>query len=106
MRNGGTDHYNKLQYGYRDGIQSSTGSSVLARPTRCPAAAFLSALRLQHCGEPGSPCARGRNFGAHPIAYLHTVKAVTVMNDVFDCLQIDRGMPADLDKRIATWPPH
>jgi hypothetical protein len=24
------------------------------------------------------------------------------MNDVFDCLQIDRGMPADLDKRIAT----
>jgi hypothetical protein len=44
------------------------GSSVLARPTRCPAAAFLLALRPQHCGEPGSPCARGRNFGAPPIA--------------------------------------
>src|SRR5271168_2361106 len=26
------------------------------------------------------------------------------MNDVVDCLQIDRGMPADLDERIAAQP--
>ena len=49
----------------------------------------------------GSPCARDLDFGSHPVAEPHAVKAVTVMNDVVDCLQIDRGMPADLDKRIA-----
>ena len=101
MRNGGTDHYNKLQYGYRDGIQSSTGSSVLARPTRCPAAAFLSALRLQHCGEPGSPCARSRDFSSESVAQPQAVKPVAVMSDVFDCLQVHYRMPSDLDERIA-----
>jgi hypothetical protein len=102
MRNGVTDHYNKLQYGYRDGIQSSTGSSVLARPTRCPAAAFLSALRLQHCGEPGSPCARSRDVSSESVAQPHAVKPVAVMSDVFDCLEVHYGMPSDLDERIAT----
>jgi hypothetical protein len=69
-----------------------------ARIRACPS----PGLRLQDCGQPSRARARGRDFGSNPVAQPHTVKAVTVMNNVFDCLQIDRGVPADLDKRIAT----
>src|ERR1700731_3652319 len=61
----------------------------------------VSALRLEHRSELGSPCARDLDFGSHPVAEPHAVKAVTVMDYVFDCMQIHSGMPADLDKRIA-----
>src|SRR5580704_13269902 len=83
---------------------SQAGSSVLARPTRCPAAAFLSALRLQHCGEPGSPCARSRDFSSESVAQPYAVKTVTIMNNAFDCLKVHYGMPSDLDERIAAQP--
>jgi hypothetical protein len=69
-----------------------------ARIRACPS----PELRLQDCGQPSRARARGRDFGSNLVAQPHTVKAATVMNNVFDCLQIDRGMPADLDKRIAT----
>jgi AraC-like DNA-binding protein len=45
MRNGMTDHYNRLQYGYRDGILSSTGSSVFGDALRV--AQPLARLYLQ-----------------------------------------------------------
>ena len=62
---------------------------------------LFSALRLQHRSEPGSPSARGRDLGSSAVAEPHAVKAVAVMSDVFDSVQIHCGMPADLDKRIA-----
>jgi hypothetical protein len=75
--------------------------AISARPTRCPAAAFLSALCLQHCRQPSGARARGRDFGSNPVAEPHAVKAVTVMSYVFNCLQVHYGVPADLDERIA-----
>ena len=66
-----------------------------------PAAAFLSALCLQHCRQPSGARARGRDFGSNSVAEPHAVKAVTVMSYVFNCLQVHYGMPADLDERIA-----
>jgi hypothetical protein len=38
----------------------------------------------------------------------HAVKAVTVMDYVFDCMQIHSGMPADLHNlasTVSTWSP-
>jgi hypothetical protein len=65
------------------------------------AAAFLSALRLQHCRQPSGTRARGRDFGSNSVAEPYAVKAVTVMSYVFNCLQVHYGVPADLDERIA-----
>jgi hypothetical protein len=58
-------------------------------------------LRLQHRSEAGSPGARDRDLGYSAVAEPHALKAVTVMGDLFDRVQIHCGMPADLDKRIA-----
>jgi hypothetical protein len=59
-------------------------------------------LHLQHWRQPSRTGPRRGDFSACPITQPYAVKTVTIMNNAFDCLQIDRGMPADLDKRIAT----
>src|ERR1700737_995261 len=61
----------------------------------------VSALRLEHRSELGSPCARDLDFGSHPVAAPPAGKGVTGVDYLIDCMQIHSGMPADLDKRIA-----
>jgi len=71
-------------------------------PARLTGRRLVLALRLQHRGQPGCPCAGGRDFGSNPVTQPHAVKTVTVMSNVLDGLQVHYGMPADLDKRVAT----
>src|SRR4029077_7913221 len=72
-------------------------------PTRCWSA---STLRLQHCRQPSRTGTRGGDLSPNPVTHADAVKAVTVMSNSFDCLQVHHGMPSDLDERIATKPLH
>jgi hypothetical protein len=54
-----------------------------------------SALRLQDRGQPNGARARGGNFRSNSVAQPYSVKPVTVMSDVFDCLQVHYGMSSD-----------
>jgi hypothetical protein len=62
----------------------------------------FSALRFQYRGQPGRTGPRSGDFSACPITHPYAIKTVTVVCNAFDCLQVHNGMPADLDKRIAT----
>lgn len=61
-----------------------------------------SALRLQRRSQPGCATPRSGDFSACPIAEPYAVETVTVVSNPFDGLQVNYGMPSDLDKRIAT----
>jgi hypothetical protein len=60
------------------------------------------ALHLQYRSQPGSPGARGCDFGSNSVTQPYTVKSVTVVGNAFDCLQVHCGMPSNLDEGIAT----
>ena len=79
-------------------LRSFLGGIELGELKRC----LVSTLRLQHCGQAGSPCARGRDFASSPVTQLYAVKTVTIVSNAFDGLQVHYGMPSNLDKRLAT----
>src|SRR5260221_3838908 len=58
----------------------------------------LRALHLQHRSQPRCAGTRGSDFGASPVTKPDAIKAVTVMNHMFDCLEVYYGLPSDLDK--------
>jgi hypothetical protein len=92
-----------LHQNERNDTWHSAGSKPASgRPSLLTDRPLLSAWRLQHRSQSGCARARGRDFGRNSVTQLYAVKAVTVVSNAFDGMQVYYGMSSNLDKRLAT----